>query len=35
MVVSAARGLHDAEHNGVYTEQFAAVNPDPAFNPWV
>ena len=35
VVVSAARGLRDAERNGVYAEQFAAVNPDPSFNPWV
>lgn len=35
VVVSAARGLREAERNGVYAEQFAAVNPDPSFNPWV
>jgi uncharacterized oxidoreductase len=35
VVVRAARGLRDAERNGVYAEQFAAVNPDPSFNPWV
>jgi uncharacterized oxidoreductase len=35
VIVSAARGLRDAERNGVYAEQFAAVNPDPSFNPWV
>lgn len=35
VIVGAARGLRDAERNGVYTEQFAAVNPDPAFNPWI
>ncbi len=34
VVVSAARGLREAERNGVYAEQFALVNPDPAFNPW-
>jgi hypothetical protein len=33
--VSAARGLREAERNGVYAEQFAMVNPDPSFNPWV
>jgi uncharacterized oxidoreductase len=35
VVVSAARGLREAERNGVYAEQFAMVNPDPSFNPWV
>lgn len=35
VVVTAARVLRDAERNGVYAEQFAAVNPDPSFNPWV
>jgi uncharacterized oxidoreductase len=31
VIVSAARGLRDAERNGVYAEQFAAVNPGPSF----
>jgi NAD(P)-dependent dehydrogenase (short-subunit alcohol dehydrogenase family) len=35
VIVGAARGLRDAERDGIYTEQFAAVNPDPAFNPWI
>jgi uncharacterized oxidoreductase len=35
VVVSAARGLREAERNGTYAEQFAMVNPDPSFNPWV
>lgn len=35
VIVSAARGLREAERNGVYAEQFATVNPDPSFNPWV
>jgi uncharacterized oxidoreductase len=35
VIVSAARGLREAERNGVYAEQFAAVNPDPSFNLWV
>jgi uncharacterized oxidoreductase len=35
VIVTAARGLREAERNGVYAEQFAAVNPDPSFNPWV
>ena len=29
VIVSAARGLREAERNGVYAELFAAVNPDP------
>jgi hypothetical protein len=29
--VKAARGLREAERNGVYAEQFASVNP----HPWV
>ena len=35
VIVGAARGLRDAERDGLYTEQFAAVNPDPAFKPWI
>jgi uncharacterized oxidoreductase len=35
VIVRAARGLRDAERNGVYDKQFAFVNPDPAYNPWV
>jgi uncharacterized oxidoreductase len=35
VIVAAARGLREAERNGVYVEQFAAVNPDPSFTPWV
>lgn len=35
VVVSAARGLREAEGNGVYAEQFAVVNPDASPNPWV
>ena len=35
VVVNAARGLRQAERNGAYAEQFALVNPDPSFNPWV
>jgi hypothetical protein len=31
VIVSAARGLRDAERNGVYAELFAAVNPGPSF----
>jgi uncharacterized oxidoreductase len=29
VIVKAARGLREAERNGVYAEQFAAVNPHP------
>lgn len=35
VIVTAARDLRDAERNGEYAEQFAVVNPDPTFNPWV
>jgi uncharacterized oxidoreductase len=31
VIVKAARGLREAERNGVYAEQFASVNP----HPWV
>jgi uncharacterized oxidoreductase len=34
VIVSAARGLPEAERNGLYDEQFAAVNPDPSLSPW-
>jgi uncharacterized oxidoreductase len=35
VIVHAARGLREAERNGVYDRQFAFVNPDTAHNPWV
>lgn len=34
VIVSAARGLREAERNGLYDEQFAAVNTDPSLSPW-
>ena len=33
VIVSAARGLREAERNGVYAEQFAAVNADRSAKP--
>jgi uncharacterized oxidoreductase len=35
VIVSAARGLREAERNGVYAEQFAAVNSGTSANPCV
>jgi uncharacterized oxidoreductase len=34
VIVSAARGLREAERTGRYAEQFAAVNPGPSLSPW-